>query len=261
MTQLTKRQQKIIEFAVSKGSIKNSDLVNFFITQNEPLSRETAARELSALVVSGVLEKFGKGRSLAYRAVAVHPFLKPMDYESYLAQESDKRSPTLIPFRAEALEKLGGLINQEFEKISLRDTEDIHRLLVEGLNVNFGLREKPVGITGTNYRPLDNKYQIQEALGLGLGKINAADDPWNKALVALIAISYIQPFEDGNKRTARLLANACLFAANVCPLSLRNIGETEYKKAMILFYELQNASLAKKLFLEQYDFSLANYFL
>ena len=150
---------------------------------------------------------------------------------------------------------------QKFKTVSLRDAEDIHRLLVEGLNVNFGLREKPMGITGTNYRPLDNKYQIQEALKLGLGKINAASDPWNRALMALVAISYIQPFEDGNKRTARLLANACLLADNVCPLSLRNTGETEYKKAMILFYELQNASLAKKLFLEQYDFSLANYFL
>ncbi len=350
MTQLTNRQQKIIEFAVSKGSIKNSDLVGFFVEQKEPLSRETAARELSALVGVGVLEKFGKGRSSAYHAVAVHPFLKPMDYEGYLAQESDKRAPTLIPFKAEALEKLGGLINQDelivlkekdgdykkrianlppdilkkeferitiefswksskiegntytlldtetlikesreavghpkeeaimilnhkkamdyifgnrqkFEEISLRDAEDIHRFLIDGLNVNFGLREKPVGITGTNYRPLDNKYQIQEALGLGLEKINAAGDPWNKALFALIAISYIQPFEDGNKRTARLLANACLLAASVCPLSLRSTGETEYKKAMILFYELQNASLAKKLFLEQYDFSLANYFL
>ena len=350
MTQLTKRQQKILEFVISKSSIKNAELVAFFAAQNEPLSRETAVRELSALVSAGVLEKFGQGRSLAYRAGAVHPLLKPIDYESYLAQELDKRAPTLIPFKTETMEKLGDLIDQKelavlkekdnnykkrvaslppdivkkeyeritiefswksskiegntytlldtetlikenkeavghpkeeatmilnhkkaldyifgnkqkFKTVSLRDAEDIHRLLVEGLNVNFGLREKPVGIIGTNYRPLDNKYQIQEALELGLGKINAASDPWNRALMALVAISYIQPFEDGNKRTARLLANACLLADNVCPLSLRNTGETEYKKAMILFYELQNASLAKKLFLEQYDFSLANYFL
>jgi len=40
-------------------------------------------------------------------------------------------------------------------------------------------------------------------------------------------ISYIQPFEDGNKRTARLLGNAILLANNYCPLSYRSIDEND----------------------------------
>ena len=37
--------------------------------------------------------------------------------------------------------------------------------------------------------------------------------------------------------------------------------ENEYKKAMVVFYEIQNALPLKKLFLEQYDFAIKNYFL
>ena len=73
-------------------------------------------------------------------------------------------------------------------------------------------------------------------------------------------IAYIQPFEDGNKRTARILSNAILLAADACPLSYRNANETEYKKAILLFFEQNNISYFKKLFLEQYEFAVKNYF-
>lgn len=149
---------------------------------------------------------------------------------------------------------------EKFKTLSLRAVEDVHRLLVEGLNVNFGLRSRAVGVTGTAYRPLDNQHQIAEAVEKAAEAINALKEPWSKSLAALLLIAYIQPFEDGNKRTSRLLANACLLAHDVCPLSFRSIDETEYKKAITVFYELNNASLMKELFLEQWRFAVANYF-
>ncbi|MEK7463618.1 MAG: Fic family protein [Patescibacteria group bacterium] len=150
---------------------------------------------------------------------------------------------------------------EKFKILSLRNVEDVHRMLVEGLEVNHGIRSKAVGITGTQYRPLDNQHQVKEALENTIIEINRMKDPWSKALIALIMIAYIQPFEDGNKRTSRIVANACLIAHDVCPLSLRSIDETEYKKAITVFYELQNAAYMKKLFLEQFDFAIKNYFL
>jgi Fic family protein len=74
-------------------------------------------------------------------------------------------------------------------------------------------------------------------------------------------ISYIQPFEDGNKRTARLIANAILLARDYPPLSFRSIDEAEYKKALILFYEQNNLRYFKELFTEQFTFVTENYFL
>lgn len=148
----------------------------------------------------------------------------------------------------------------KFKTLSVREIENVHRLLVADLDVEHGIRSRGVGITGTNYRPLDNNNQIREALESVVNVVNGMKDPWSKSLATLLMIAYIQPFEDGNKRASRLIANACLIAHNICPLSFRSIDEKEYKKAMVIFYEIQNASSAKRLFLEQYDFAIKNYF-
>ena len=68
------------------------------------------------------------------------------------------------------------------------------------------------------------------------------------------------PFEDGNKRTARLIGNALLVEHDYCPLSYRSIDEAEYKKAMILFYEQHSARYFKELFIQQFTFAVKNYF-
>lgn len=73
-------------------------------------------------------------------------------------------------------------------------------------------------------------------------------------------ISYIQPFEDGNKRTSRILANALLLQGDYCPISYRSVDEVEYKKAMILFYEQNSAEYFKRLFTEQFHQAVQGYF-
>ncbi len=179
--------------------------------------------------------------------------------ENKEAEGHDKKEAVMILNHKKALDYI--LENREkFKDISLRVIENVHRILVENLDVNHGIREKAVGITGTAYRPLDNKHQIVEVMEKATALMNNSKNAWDKALLSLILIAYIQPFEDGNKRTSRLLANASLLAYDICPISFRSIDETEYKKAVILFYELGNASLMKKLFLEQWNFAVQNYF-
>lgn len=149
----------------------------------------------------------------------------------------------------------------DFKKITLRKIENIHRFIVEKLNVSPGLRKKPVGVVGTRYRPLDNEFQIKEAVEKATRLINNLRDPFSKAFAAILLVSYIQPFEDGNKRVARLLGDAALLAYNVCPLSYRSVNEVDYKKAMIIFYEQNNFRFFKELFIEQFKFAARNYFL
>ncbi len=148
-----------------------------------------------------------------------------------------------------------------FKNISISKIEDIHCLLMKNLGIKLGLRKLPVGITGTIYRPLDNIYQIREALEFACKIVNKEKDVFSKALILILIISYIQPFNDGNKRTSRFSANAILMAYNICPLSYRSVDEGEYKKAMILFYEQNNLSYFKKIFIEQFEFATKNYFL
>ena len=149
---------------------------------------------------------------------------------------------------------------EEYRQLTLRKIEDIHRLLVDGLDVSHGLRQGLFRITGTNYKPLDNSHQIQENLERMAGCINAQEDTFHRALTAVLLISYIQPFMDGNKRTGRLVGNALLNEAGACPLSYRSVDPVDYKKAMLIFYEQHSLRYFKELFMAQYQFSVENYF-
>lgn len=144
--------------------------------------------------------------------------------------------------------------------LSISKIEDIHGILVKELAVEKNLRKKRVGISGTNYRPLDNEFQILEALQNSCDVINKKESVFEKALLALVLISYIQPFMDGNKRTARIIGNAILMNKNHCPLSFRTVDSIEYKKAMLLFYEQNNISYFKEIFINQFEFAVNTYF-
>ncbi|AKM79032.1 MAG: Fic family protein [Candidatus Beckwithbacteria bacterium GW2011_GWB1_47_15] len=150
---------------------------------------------------------------------------------------------------------------REFKKITLTDLLELHNTLTKNLNIGSGMRKQAVGITGTTYQPPGNQWQIRQTLEQTLKTINAIDYPLEKASLTSTLIAYIQPFADGNKRTARMIANAILLANDYFPLSYRSLDENEYKQALILFYETNNLYHVKRLFLEQYRFTLNTYFL
>lgn len=144
--------------------------------------------------------------------------------------------------------------------LSVLKIEDIHNLLIKELGVDKNIRKRRVGISGTNYRPLDNEYQILEALGNMCDLVNSKESVFEKALLLLVLISYIQPFVDGNKRAARIVSNAVLMHYKYCPISFRTVDSIEYKKAMLLFYEQNNISIFKEIFIDQFKFAVNTYF-
>ena len=146
------------------------------------------------------------------------------------------------------------------QQISIRRIEELHTLLVKELDVDKGIRKRRVGVTGTNYRPLDNEHQIREALEDTCRLINKKENVFEKALLALVLLSYIQAFADGNKRTARITGNAILIANRCCPISFRTVDSVDYKKAMLIFYEQNNISAFKKIFIDQFAFAVQTYF-
>ena len=48
---------------------------------------------------------------------------------------------------------------RNFKMLTRTNLEQLHAILIKNLSVAEGLRTKPVGITGSKYRPLDNVYQ------------------------------------------------------------------------------------------------------
>ena len=144
--------------------------------------------------------------------------------------------------------------------LSVPKIEDIHSLLIKDLAIDKNIRKRRVGISGTNYRPLDNEFQISEALSNMCELVNSKENVFEKALLLVVLISYIQPFVDGNKRTARIAGNAVLLNHNHCPVSFRTVDSVEYKKTMLLFYEQNNISSFKEIFIEQFKFAVNTYF-
>lgn len=146
------------------------------------------------------------------------------------------------------------------EHLTIAHIEDIHSLLIKELGVDRNIRTRRVGITGTNYRPIDNEFQIREALKQTCDLVNARSNIFEKALFVLVLLSYIQAFNDGNKRIARITSNAILIANGYCPISFRTVDSVDYKKAMLLFYEQNNISAFKQIFIEQFKFAVETYF-
>ena len=147
-----------------------------------------------------------------------------------------------------------------FKTLSLARIEDVHSILIEELGVERNLRHRRVGISGTLYRPLEVESQIREAIDDMCALVNGKENPYEKALLALLLIAYIQPFMDGNKRTSRLVSNALLIAHGYCPLSFRSVEAGDYRAALLLFYEQNNLSAFKRIFIDQAEFAVNEYF-
>ena len=179
--------------------------------------------------------------------------------ESKTAEGKTREEAVMLLNHKDALSFV--LDNPDYLKeLTVSHIEDIHQLLTKDLSIDKGLRRHRVGITGTNYHPLDNEFQIREAMREACELINSKSNIFEKALLTLILLSYIQPFSDGNKRTARITSNAILIANDYCPLSFRSIDSIDYKKAMLIFYEQNNLYAFKQIFMEQFEFAVKEYF-
>ena len=179
--------------------------------------------------------------------------------ESKTAEGKTREEAVMLLNHKDALSFV--LDNPDYLKeLTVSHIEDIHQLLTKELSIDKGLRRHRVGITGTNYHPLDNEFQIREAMRDACELINSKSNIFEKALLTLVLLSYIQPFSDGNKRTARITSNAILIANDYCPLSFRSIDSIDYKKAMLIFYEQNNLYAFKQIFMEQFEFAVKEYF-
>lgn len=144
--------------------------------------------------------------------------------------------------------------------LSVIKIENIHSLLVQNLNVDRNIRKGIVTVTGTKYKPLDNEHQIREALENMCELVNNRENIFEKSLLVLVLISYIQAFGDGNKRTARIISNGILIQNSYSPISFLTIDSVEYKKAMLIFYEQNNISAFKRIFIDQFEHAAITYF-
>ena len=218
------------------------------------LSEEQKRREMERLGID-LSWKSSQIEGNTYSLLETERLLK----EKQTAAGKTKEEAIMLLNHKDALDFI--VANPDYlQHLTISRIEDIHSLLIKELGVDRNIRTRRVGITGTNYRPIDNEFQIREALQQTCDLVNARDNVFEKALYILALLSYIQAFNDGNKRVARITSNAILIANRYCPVSFRTVDSIDYKKAMLLFYEQNNISAFKQIFIEQFRFAVNTYF-
>ncbi len=140
---------------------------------------------------------------------------------------------------------------------------NLHNLLSQDLLTNpescGNIRKIEINIRKSNYRPLNNPHLIRECLELLLLKARKIDDPFEQSFFILVHMSYLQAFEDVNKRTARLTSNIPFIKKNLCPLSFTDISRNDYSAAMLMIYETNNVAPMVELFCYAYLRSCEQY--
>ena len=110
--------------------------------------------------------------------------------ESKTADGKTKEEAVMLLNHKDALRFI--LDNPDYlQTLTVSHIEDIHQLLTKELSVDRGIRHRRVGITGTNYHPLDNEFQIREAMRDTCDLINGKENIFEKALLTLVLLSYI----------------------------------------------------------------------
>src|SRR5574343_255859 len=140
---------------------------------------------------------------------------------------------------------------------------NIQALLMQGLLSNPDAlgkaRRTVVTITDSVYVPMKMPQILDEMLALLIEKVRNIKNPIEAAFFLWVNIAYLQPFEDGNKRTSRLCANLPLLLQNCAPLSFLDVEQADYAMAILGIYEKQDVTLAAELFAWTYQRSITKY--
>lgn len=140
---------------------------------------------------------------------------------------------------------------------------NLHALLSENLLPDPAacgrLRQYSVGIGASVFQPLQGGTLIKECFDEVLFKANAIRDPFEQAFFAIVQLSYLQAFDDVNKRVSRLAANIPFIRENLSPLSFVDVPKKAYIDGLLGIYELNRTELLADVFVWAYERSCARY--
>jgi len=140
---------------------------------------------------------------------------------------------------------------------------NLHGLLSENLlpdpTASGRLRTRAVEIGHSVYQPTNVPQVIEEAFDLILEKAASVGDPYEQSFFVMVQIPYLQPFEDVNKRVARVGANIPLIRQNLCPLTFLDVPDRAFIDSMLGVYEMGRVELLRDLFVWAYERSTQQY--
>lgn len=141
------------------------------------------------------------------------------------------------------------------ENVDERTLFRIHRAISAELvshEESGSLRTRAVRISGTEYVPPKNTDEIRARLNEILYRQEWYENPLEKAIYLHCNLAKLQPFIDGNKRTARMIESIALMNDNIIPVySAKDADILNYRKALIAYYETGDYSKYVSYFLDR----------
>lgn len=174
---------------------------------------------------------------------------------------SDDEDATMLLNHKEAIEFMVDAVPEY--GITAPVVRNIQSLLMQGLLDNpdsiGAIRKTVVNITNSVYLPTQVPSLLEEMLGIIIEKARHIKNPIEAAFFLWLNVAYLQPFEDGNKRTSRLCANLPLMLSNCAPLSFLDVEREDYALSVMGVYERLDVTMAIELFEWTYRRSMAKY--
>lgn len=175
----------------------------------------------------------------------------------------DSRDPdiTMLLNHKEAIEFMVDAVPEQGMTVPI--IRNLHALLMQGLLsdplATGAIRRRIVTIEGSVYYPTNVPALLEQMLEEIVSRARRIQNPIEGAFFLWVNLAYLQPFEDGNKRTSRLAANLPLLLYNCAPLSFLDLDRSDYAAAMLGVYEQRSVALAIELFEATYRRSIEKY--
>ncbi|GCB35849.1 Fic family protein [Bacteroides faecalis] len=223
-----------------------------FILEN-PLSKlsELYSNEIKDLVIVWCYYS-GKIEGNTYTYVETEALLKDGITSEKRYEDAQMLKNLYNTFISE-LEYIHKEKNQEM--IDERTLFRVHQSISAGLvsNEESGLlRARAVRISGTEYIPPKNRQEIESKLNEIFFQQEGYVNPLEKAVYLHCNLARLQPFIDGNKRTARVIESIALMNAGIIPVySAKDSDILNYRKGLIAFYETEDYNLYADYFLNR----------
>jgi hypothetical protein len=181
--------------------------------------------------------------------------------EGQAAEGKDAAETQMILNHKTAIEYL--VDSAEELKLNRQVVLNLHSMLSDNLlpdpSASGRIRRRAVGIHHSVYNPPDTPQQIEEYFQRVVETAAAIRESFEQAFFTMVHLSYLQPFEDVNKRVSRLAANIPLFRQNLCPLSFVDVPERAYIDGLLGVYELNRVDLLRDVFVWAYERSAQRY--
>jgi hypothetical protein len=145
-------------------------------------------------------------------------------------------------------------LREEDVGITEHDIRSVHAILSSGLLTNpmrqGAMRATQVRIAGSSYIPPTIPMEIKRLFSLVVQKAAQIIDPYEQSLFLLVHLPYLQPFDDCNKRVARLCTNIPLLRNGILPISWLDVNKDEMELGLAAVYEQQDPRILAEVYVQ-----------